>query len=314
VAKNKPYRFFVYLLARCVAFPVYLLPRRVALALARGFGNLGYFLVARQRNKIFENLRQAYGDQKNTTELKVIARKVFENAAQTAVEILQFPKLNEAKIDSFVDLEGTPEYLRSLLKEGKGIISLTAHIGNWELLAGALCLKGIPMTVIGRKIYYEPYNRWIVQIRESVKMRLLYRDQSAREIIACLKKNEMIGILPDQDIDSLPGIWVDFFGRPAYTLTAPVKLALKTGSPIIAGFLVRLPGDRYRLAYEQAIRPVIETTFEEAVKKYTIQWMQQFERIIRQYPDQWMWMHDRWKTKPSVIEKEDKSRTVTRIL
>jgi KDO2-lipid IV(A) lauroyltransferase len=72
----------------------------------------------------------------------------------------------------------------------------------------------------------------------------------------------------------------------------------------VVGFLVRLPGDKYRLVLEEAIRPVIETTFEEAVKKYTIQWTEKFERVIRRYPEQWMWMHDRWKTQLHSDETE----------
>ncbi|MFA6599711.1 MAG: lysophospholipid acyltransferase family protein [Candidatus Omnitrophota bacterium] len=298
MAKKKPYRFAVYLLARAAAAPVFWLPRRWALAFARLAGLAAYAFVWRQKRKVLAHLNLAYGASKSGAEIRAIGRQVFSHAAQTAVEILQFPKLDERKIDAFVDFASARSYLDAVLSEGKGVICLTAHLGNWELLAGALCTKGIPMTVVGRRIYYEPYQRWIVRIRESVKMRLVDRSEGAREILSCLKRGEVVGLLPDQDVDSLPGIWVDFFGRPAYTMTAPVKLSLKTGAPMVAGFLVREPGDRYRLVFSEAIRPVVETTFEEAVKKYTIRWMRDFEAVIRQYPGQWMWMHDRWKTRP----------------
>jgi KDO2-lipid IV(A) lauroyltransferase len=298
VAKRKLYRYPLYLLARLAAIPVYVVPRRWVLSLAGVAGRIAYLILSRQREKILGNLRRAFGSEKSEAEIRKIARGVVENAAKTAVEILQFPKFNSRNIDGFIDVSDALHLLGELRKDGRGIICLTAHIGNWELLAGALCLKGIPMTVVGRRIYYEPYNRWIVGIRQSVKMRLFYRDQSARELLACLKRNEVVGLLPDQDIDSLAGMWVDFFGRPAYTPTAPVKMALKLETPLAIGFLIRFPGDRYKLVIEEVIRPKVETTFEDAVKKYTIQWMGKFEKVIRDYPEQWMWMHDRWKTQP----------------
>ena len=152
--------------------------------------------------------------------------------------------------------------------------------------------------MVGRRIYYEPYNRWIVNLRQAVGLRTVYRSESARKILQVLSRNEAVGLLPDQDIDSLRGVFVDFFGRPAYTPVAPVRLALASGAPIVANFLIREPGDRYRFVAGGVIRPVIETTREEAEKKYTAEWMQGFEKIIRQYPGQWAWMHPRWKTRP----------------
>jgi len=297
VAKKKPYRFFLYLLARAGAGFVFLMPRVWALAIARAVGSLAYDRVPRQRKKILANLRQAYGSTKSPEEIESLGRKVMVHAAQAAVEWIQLPKWDLKKIERFVDLGDVMTRYESLQREGKGIIAVTGHIGNWELLAAALCLKGLPLTVIARKIYYEPYNRWIVNIRKSVNVRMVYRDGSARELLSCLKRNEIIGVLPDQDVDSLPGIFVDFFGHPAYTPVAPVKLALKTGAPIVVTALVRQPAGRYRFLVAGVIRPVLETTAQEAIQKYTELWMRSLESIIRQYPEQWVWMHSRWKTK-----------------
>ena len=129
-------------------------------------------------------------------------------------------------------------------------------------------------------------------------MRTIYGEEAARELSRLLRKNEIVGILPDQDINSLKGVFVDFFGRPAYTPVAPVRLALSTGSPIVVNFLIRQPSGRYRLVLGEVIRPKIEATRDEAVRKYTEAWMKQFEEVIRRYPDQWAWMHNRWKTRP----------------
>ena len=178
---------------------------------------------------------------------------------------------------------------------------MTAHMGNWELLAGVIIMQGFTAAVVGRRIYYEPYNRWIVRLRDAVKVRTIYRDQAVRGIHAMLKQNGIVGLLPDQDMDNVRGIFVDFFGHPAYTSVAPVKFALSSGSPILPAFMMRLPGDRYKLVTGKLIRPKLEGDRDKTIRKYTEAWMQCFEEMIRKYPDQWAWMHDRWKTTPQKV-------------
>jgi KDO2-lipid IV(A) lauroyltransferase len=305
MAKKKPYRFLLYLVYRIGAFLVYLLPRSLAIGLARWTGKLAYVIVARQRNKALENLRFAFGQEKSEAEIRVLARRVFEHLAMTAAEVLQFPKLSREKINRLVDAEKAFQTYNTLLREGKGLISVTAHIGNWELLAGIFGANGYPGAVLARRIYYEPLNDWIVSLRQAVGVPTIDRDRSGREILKRLRANEVIGLLPDQDIASVKGIFVDFLGRPAYTPVAPVRLALASGAPLLPNFLIWGEGGRYRLILGEAIRPKITTTQEEAVREYTEKWMKSFEKVIREYPDQWAWMHPRWKSQPEAeMERE----------
>lgn len=301
MAKKKPYRFVVYLIARTAAWLWSLLPRPAALAVAGCAGEAGYFLVSRQREKALRSLRLAFGIQKSEAEIRKIARGVFRNFAQTAVEILSFPRLRREKLAKIVDLGDAVDVYQKLLAEGKGLIAMTAHIGNWELLAGAFGLMGFQGAVIGRKIYYEPYNRWIVGLRQSIGVRTIYREGASREILKVLRRGEIIGLLPDQDIDSLKGVFVNFFGRPAYTTVAPVRLAMQLGTPILPNFLIRQKDGRYKIIVGEVIRPVPGDKSDEAVHDLTARWMHSFEQVIRQYPEQWGWMHDRWKTKPEDV-------------
>lgn len=188
---------------------------------------------------------------------------------------------------------------------------MTAHLGNWELLAGVFGLQGFRGAVVGRRIYYEPYNRWIVSLRNSVGIRTIYQDEAVRQVHATLKAGEIVGLLPDQDRDRVHGIFVSFFGRPAYTSVAPVKFSMASGAPILPAFMVRKPGNRYELLLGNVIRPKIEGSDRTAsVRKYTEAWMKDFEEVIRRYPEQWGWMHDRWKTKPDVAVFEELKETV----
>jgi KDO2-lipid IV(A) lauroyltransferase len=305
VAKKKPYRFFVYLLARFGALLLTALPRRLSLAVARIAGRLGYILISRQRDKILKSLKKAYGLEKSDKEIEAIAKNVLGHILQTAIDFLKFTRMSPEKASAFIDIGSADAFCKDILQEGKGVIIMTAHIGNWELLGAALLgLKGFRGSVVGRRIYYEPYNRWIIKLREAVGVQTIYSHEAVRKIREHLRRNEVVGLLPDQDMENVRGIFVDFFGKPAYTPMAPVKFALVTGTPILPAFLIRLKGDRYKLLLGSLIRPKIEGDREAAIRKYTEAWMKSFEEVIRQYPEQWAWMHDRWKTTPEKIDSE----------
>lgn len=299
MAKRKFYRYPLYLLTRLGAGLLLVLPRSLALALANGLGNLGYKFVARQRTKILENLKFAYGSAKSPEELGTIGRGVMGHMLQTAVDFLRFATLSRDQAVSFVETGEAYSFCKDILQEGRGLIIMTPHMGNWELLAGIFGLQGFRGAVVGRRIYYEPYNRWIVGLRSSVGVQTIYQDEAARQIHKHLKAGEIVGLLPDQDMDRVRGVFVDFFGKPAYTSVAPVKLAMAAGAPILPACMVRMPGDRYKLLLGNLIRPKIEDGDRAAsIRKYTEAWMKDFEEVIRRYPEQWGWMHDRWKTKP----------------
>ena len=147
MAKYKPYRYPLYLLARFAAGILSLLPRRWALGLANGMGYLGYWLVSVQRTKILENLKLAYKDTKSPRELDEIGRRVMGHMLRTAVDFLRFSQLSPEKAASFVDTGDAFSLCKDILQEGKGLIIMTAHMGNWELLAGIFCMNGFPGAV-----------------------------------------------------------------------------------------------------------------------------------------------------------------------
>ncbi len=306
MAKRKFYRYPLYLLTRLGASLLLLLPRGMALALADWAGSLGYRLVARQRTKVLENLKFAYGDTKSFEELETIGRGVMGHMLRTAVDFLRFATLSRDKAASFVEVGDAYSFCKDILQEGKGLIIMTPHMGNWELLAGIFGLQGFQGAVVGRRIYYEPYNQWIVGLRRSVGVQTIYQDEAARQIHKHLKAGEIVGLLPDQDMDRVRGVFVDFFGKPAYTSVAPVKFAMALGAPILPACMVRMPGNRYKLLLGTLMRPKIEGGDRTAsIRKYTEAWMSDFEVLIRRYPEQWGWMHDRWKTKPEHVAQAE---------
>lgn len=278
---------------------VRVVPRPWALGFARFAGKAAFYLVGRQRKKVLNNLRIAWKNEKTGAELEAIARQVFENLALTAVDTIRFPSLTGKNLGEWVVYDDEFTRVNRILAKGKGLVILASHIGNWELLAAAFGLMGYGGgAVVGKRIYYEKYNQIITGLRACVNIRTLYRDESPKEMLRVLKNNQILGVLADQDVQSVEGIFVDFFGRPAYTPTAPVKLAMAAQTVMVPVFMIR-EGNRYRLIVEEPIEPqAVKGSKDEAVREYTERWSAVVERYIRKYPEQWVWMHDRWKTTP----------------
>ncbi len=294
--KNKPYRYYVYLLLKFAIGLVRLLPRRMALDLASGSGWAAFTCVARHREKVLTNLRRAFGSEKSEAELRRIACEVFQNLAMTLADVVFMRGMTRGNIQDWMETGGVLERARALLKEGKGLIFISGHLGNWELIGPLFRLFDFPGCVVGRRIYYEKYNELIVNKRLEKRVTTIYQDESPRKLLRVLQGNGITGIVADQDVEKLEGVFVDYFGIPSYTPVAPVRLAQLSGSPIMVGAMVREAG-RYRLAYDQEVIRVPRDASEEDLVRLTEQWSKALERLIRRYPGQWAWMHDRWKTK-----------------
>lgn len=297
--KNKPYRFFLYLFLRIFLVFICLLPRKLVLVLASAGGNLAFVLVKKQRTKVIENLTKAFAKEKSQKEIFEIAREVFRHLAMTACDIMLLPKLTQSRLSEWVSWDkAAVDQMQKIKKSGKGLIISASHFGNWELLAAFLGLNGLPGSVIARRIYYERYNKILVSRRAMFGIETIYRDESPRKMLKVLKEGGVLGILADQDVDSVEGIFIDFFGRPAHTPVAIAKMAMAQGCPIVPVFLVR-DGYKYRFILKEPIYATGELGKQEEIRLLTQKWTQELENMVRQYPAQWAWVHDRWKTRPA---------------
>lgn len=297
--KYKVRRRYIYYLLKVLFAFISVIPLKLSVRLGEFFGRIAYSFAGKYKRIAISNLAFAFGKEKSPSEIREIAKKVFINFGGVAAEFASFPKINKSNIGDIVVSENI-DRIDDALKGGKGAIILGSHFGNWELMAcyGAVA-RGYSLTVIGRRIYYEKYNELIVKLREDKGVKVLYRDDKAifKKIVRLLNNNEVLGIVPDQDVDSVDGVFVDFFGRPAYTPTGPVVMAMFTGAPILPSFLIR--GKRkHHLVIEKPIALEITGNKERDILVNTQAWSRVVESYIRRYPEQWAWIHRRWKTKP----------------
>jgi len=293
--KFKTKRYYYYYLARVTLFIISILPIKLGLCLADFGGKLVFLVLKKERRTTFANLKASFPE-KEDSEIEKIARDVSTNICKNAVEFINIYKLNSKNIQNWVNIEGSEKIDRVLLK-GKGVIILASHLGNWELMTTCLNLNGYHGIIIARRIRFYKFNNFIEKVRKAKGVGITYRDESPKKILRQLKQNGMIGILADQDVDSVNGVFVNFFGRPAYTPKAPVAFALASGAAMVPCFMIR-EGTKHRLVIEDPIELEKKSSKEETITVNTEKWSRIVESYIRKYPGQWVWMHRRWKTKP----------------
>jgi Kdo2-lipid IVA lauroyltransferase/acyltransferase len=265
-------------------------PFPIAQRLGDALGDFIYFASSRYRKVAIRNLAAAYDGKLSASDIRGIARQVFRHFARGAVEFFYLLKLKPKELDRMVDLSGT-EHVDAALAQGNGAILLTGHLGHWEMLARRAAAAGYRINVIARNSDDVTMTGIARKIREGSGYKVLGRN--AREALKCLRDNEILGILPDQN--TAGGVFVDFFGRPAATAEGPAVFSLKTGAPILPTFARRGVDGKYHAVVYPPISVQLTGETEKDVHILTQALTSRIEEEIRKDPTQWLWLHDRWK-------------------
>jgi len=280
-----------------LVFVFYNIVRRMSFHTASFFGGIAggfcYYVLRSARRIACENLKSAFPGRSESV-IKKIARRAFQNQGRNLFEVLCFDSLTRSLVDELITFEGKKS-LDAAFKRGKGVLMLSGHFGNWELLGAALSLRAYPINVVARKIYIEQINDLLVSLRNASGMRVIMRSDagSPRQILRALKHNECIGILIDQDAH-VPGVWVDFFHKKAYTPSGLAALALKSNAAVVSAFIVR-DKNRHRIEIKGPVDLLRTGNRAQDIQENTQMLTRIIEDYVRQYPEQWVWMHERWK-------------------
>ena len=293
VKRNAGYYLFLALRAGVGA-----LPAGARLAVGESLGSLAYHLAGRERRRALDNLSKAFGNEKPREELEQIARASFRNLGRSAAELCGLWRAPQEKIRELFAVGDVPDKVNQLLAGGKGLVVVTAHLENWELLVACGHAAGYPMAAVARRIYFEKYDQMIMGMRRRFGMEIIYQDESPRKLLRALRDGKILAVLADQDVRRLDGVFVPFLGRPAFTPTGPVALALAAKAPLVLGHTVRVGRDRHKVIFSDPIE-FDRSDKKKAVVEGTRAWSAMVEAAIRRWPEQWVWMHRRWRTKLS---------------
>jgi Kdo2-lipid IVA lauroyltransferase/acyltransferase len=268
------------------------LPRRAALAVARGLTGILRLAVPRFTRIAHRNLQLAFPEFDEERRRRCLDG-CFRNMAGILTAVAKFPLITKSNVGEWIRYEGF-EHFEAALSRGKGVVFATGHLGNWELSAYAHALLSAPMGFVVRPLDNPLLDRLSIYYRTLSGNHVISRRESARPLLQMLRANQAIGILADQNTTEDRGIFVNFFGIPACVDAGLAKLAAHTGAAIIPGFAVWSDTEgRYILKFY----PPIEATGDQLRDTQAVQ--SALERAIREYPEQWLWIHRRWKTRPA---------------
>ena len=282
------------------SLPVVLLPRRVAVRFGELAGILVFHLCRCERLRSIENIQgslsyfernggldPAYGSPYE------IARRTFAQFGKSVVEVLKlYYGVGRGIIDS-VEIRGLEHYWKAC-ERNKGIIFITGHCGNWELMALAFGARYAPVSVVAKHQNNRFFNSAIEKLRSNFRNGVIYTDGAARKVFYELRQKGIVGILLDKVVNPQEGAVVDFLGRPAWTPIMPAIIAAKTGVPLVPIFIHR-EGDRHVITISPEIDfSCVDTATMDSVA-ITQELTSHIENYIRTHPDEWMWMYKRWK-------------------
>ncbi|HEV2614253.1 MAG TPA: lysophospholipid acyltransferase family protein [Gammaproteobacteria bacterium] len=270
-----------------------LLPRRLALKLGILLGILAFYILRRRRKLALDNFNQALGKEYSPTEQKKIIKKVFINLGLTFVEFLRFAEITKENLSEFVTFHGK-ENVDCVYAEKKGVLALTAHMGNWELLAASISLSGINSGMLVKSAHQKFFDDFLTQQRTSKNLDLVSGKNSVKLIFKLLKAGTLLGVVIDQHGVGRDSVVVPFFGRPASTLKGLAILSERTGCPVIPIYTYRDENLHHHVVFDPPIQHI-----GNSPESRTLQYNQWLESVIRQHPEQWMWTHNRWKTTPA---------------
>ena len=277
-------------------------PLPVLRAVLEAVGRTAWLVDRHHRDVVDENLRTAFPEW-GATRRRVVERQAFANWGRIAAEIVHFEPLAR-DYNSRHALGSLEELADKLLARGRGLLVLTAHTGNFELLARLWGrATGREIAVFHRMLSNRRIDAFLKKERGACSFRVVGRGGAVREALRILQAGGVFVVPLDQNQLPGRGIFVDLFGRPACTSTLLARLALATGAPVLPVFAA-WKGEQTLALVGHTIETPVEgktlrgTARDAAIRKLTADYTAEIEKVVRSYPEQWNWAHRRWKTRP----------------
>jgi Kdo2-lipid IVA lauroyltransferase/acyltransferase len=291
-------RFLRFWLLRIILLPLVVLPPRAARGVGMACGTVAWHLLPRLRRRTLRHLRVAYPAATNIW-IRRTAHGVFRWVGRAGADFLHVGRINDATLAT-IEIEGMAHW-DAALRRGKGVILVTGHFGNWEVLGAWLAALGLPIWVIYHPFREERLDRFVRGRRERAGVRGIPAGGPSLRALRALRRGEILGIL----IDRVPrgdSVACMFFGRECRAAPGPARLALAAGAPLVPACLTYRRGGM-RVRFETPIDPAEFSTGADpaaAVREITQRLARVLEDWIRESPEQWPWFHDRWKVRGSI--------------
>jgi len=276
-----------------------LLPDFILLRLGVVGGFIGYYLDRRHVRIGMKNLSIAFPE-RSEKERRRILRASYINLGKGAAEYIRLAGFFHLRLRDRVTYDRL-YYWKELEDKypGKGILVISAHFGNFELLPCAHAMHGFPISFVHHTQRFLAGDALMTFIRERTGVEILRKHSAARAVIKALRSGEMIGIPFDQNAKRSEAVWVPFFGEPAATTSGLARLAMISGAPVVPAFIVRQPDGRHHCIEIGDEIPVQRSGDTDAdLLENTRRFVKAVEDIVRRDPEQFLWTHRRFRTRP----------------
>jgi KDO2-lipid IV(A) lauroyltransferase len=280
----------MFILYKIGWFLALILPLRIGYLLAILLADLWHLVSYEDRLAVADNLKILLPSEKD---IFSYSKLVFRNFAKYLVDFFRFSKIDEDYIKKYVKVEGR-EYLDSALSGKRGVIALTAHIGNWELGGTIMAMLGYSLNAIALEHKDRRINRFFINQREKKGVKVLSFGLDTKRYFDILADNQIIAILGDRDFSG-NGVRVDFLGKLANLPKGPAVLCLRTGSPIVPGFMIRDKNAHFRFIFEKPIEAQRTGNIQEDIIQISKRFSNVIERFVRLYPTQWFMFRRFWE-------------------
>jgi KDO2-lipid IV(A) lauroyltransferase len=297
-----------YFLTRWAALFIEALPMEMAYLIGRTIGWLTYVFDIRHRRVGARNLRRVYPEL-TSRQIRQRLRTVYDHLGKVMVEMIRTPRMfrqcpespvrngSTLRVNKYLTLLN-PERVERVCCNGRGVIFVTAHLGNWELTGVAMALLGLPLYSVARTMDNPLLDRYITGLRNVRGQKILKKHGSIREALSLLASGQRLGIIVDQNAP-VDNVFVDFLGEKAAVSRGVASLAIKTSCAILPGFSYRLnDSGRHVVVAGEPIEIPGKGGREDKIVQMTREYTAVIEGWVREHPEQWLWIHNRWKTRP----------------
>ncbi|HSJ54800.1 MAG TPA: lysophospholipid acyltransferase family protein [Anaerolineae bacterium] len=262
------------------------LPPRLGYWLAHRIGILLYYASPRLRHTLADNMRHVLGPGATEKQVRALTRELCVNIAKGHYELFRVSRLTPEEIRRMVRIEGI-ENLQAAKQPGKGVILVSAHVGNVDIVIQAPLAYGISIMGPTMRVQPERLFRYILKLRQSHGVRLIPIDGPLLEVVRALKRGELVGLPCDRVIAESTRV-VEFFGTPTRLPDGPVRLALRTGATLLPAFARRLADDSFVIQIEPPLELRSTGDREADIASGMEQIVRAMERHIAQSPGQWL--------------------------
>jgi KDO2-lipid IV(A) lauroyltransferase len=272
--------------------------RAMSLRQARRFacllGDFAHHQLGLRRELVYRNIGLTFPE-KSPDEIRDIATGVYRNVAVTLFEVLRFPLLrNREKVAALVDMDvDVDEFMRRTDNGRKGAVMVSAHYGNWELMAMAFGIMVKPVNIIVKQLSNDLVDRRMNELRTLMGNRVVYDGQALREGLRLLADGGVLAILSDQS-DSSATYFGEFLGRRATIFQGAAFFALKAKVPLFVGMCRQNGAGKYKIEMQEI--NTSDLTYNKAdIATLALRYTRVIEEYILRWPEEWFWLHNRWK-------------------